>query len=256
VTAIPDPSGHHDDLDDGNGIADGQLFVVPDDASALDADRDAYYRELADLELAGAADGLAAPDQAPPGGRSRRFEVRGLSAPLVTAVLLVVAMVGSLMTVLAPRNAPAPAARPLATSTVQPAGAVGGLLPDVTLSVGPVQVLARSMRPTVFLLVPADCADCAAVVSAVLLQVRSHRLQLVLAGSPAEQGQLADLDRKGAAGQATLAIDPSGQLGAAYGDGTPTVVVVAADGIVTAVEPGVTPTLELDPDLFNALRAV
>jgi hypothetical protein len=255
VTAVPDPSGRHDDLDAGG--VDGLVYLVPDDASALEADRQAYYRELA--AEAGESAALEEPAEPRPllsrVHRARR-ESHGLSGPLVTAVLLVVALVGSLMTVLAPRNAPAPAARPLASSGAQPAGQVGGLLPDVTLSVGPVQVLARTIRPSVFLLVPAECADCARVVSAVLLQVRSHRLHLVLVGPPAQRDQLADLDRQGASGQATLALDPTGELDRAYGQRTPTVVVVAADGIVTAVEPGVTPGLELDPDLFNALRAV
>jgi hypothetical protein len=257
VTAVPDPSGHHDDLDaDGpdrandlaNLVADGLLFVVPDDASALDADRDAYLRELA------AESGLPGSDpteSAPAVVRPHR-----ISGPLVTAVLLVVALVGSLMTVLAPRNAPAPAARPLATATLQPAGEVGGLLPDVTFAEGPLQVPARSIRPAVFLLIPADCADCAEVVSAVQHQVRSHRLQLVLVGPPAQQEQLTGLDRSGAAGEAILALDATGAIEHAYGNGTPTLVAVAADGIVSTVDPGVTATAHLDPDLFSALRAV
>jgi hypothetical protein len=265
VSAVPDPSGHDDDVDadgyDARQLADGLLFVIPDDARDLEADRQAYLRELAESHAHEIAPEIALESSAasrpflPRLARTRRFESHGLSGPLVTAVLLVVALIGSLMTVLAPRNAPAPAARPLARTT-QPAGQPGGLLPDTTLSVGPVEVLARSIRPSVLLFVPTNCPDCAKTVSAVLLQVRSHRLQLLLVGPKAQHDQLADLDRRGASGQATLAIDETGALGKAYAGSTPTVVVVAADGVVTAIEPGVTPSLELDPDLFNALRAV
>jgi hypothetical protein len=256
VSAAPDPSGRHDDLEAG-----GLAFLVPDDARALDADREAYLRELAELQ------GAARPEDPQPAmtpprsllarvGRTRRWQAYGLSGPLVTAVLLVVALVGSLMTVLAPRNAPAPAARPLAATGTRPPGEVGGLLPDATLSVGPVEISARGMRPTVLLFIPTDCTDCLTVVSAVLLQVRSHRLHLMLVGPPAQHDQLADLDRHGAGGQATLALDPSGELDRVYGQDRPTVVVVAADGIVTAIDSGLTRSVELDPELFNALRAV
>jgi hypothetical protein len=271
VTAVPDPTDRHDDA------SDGLLFIVPDDARALDADREAYLRELADQAPPTLSDRVALPSVSPQPrltprppvpptthrapwlprlARTRRWEAYGLSGPLVTAVLLVVALVGSLMTILAPRNAPAPAARPLATTSLQPAGSVGGLLPDVTLDVGPVQVLARSMRPTVLMLVPAACTDCTNVVRAVLNATRTHRLQLVLVGPVQQHDQLVALDHAGAGGQATLAFDPSGRLAASYGNRTPTVVVVAADGVVTAVDPGVTSSVELDPDLFNALRAV
>lgn len=47
VTAAPDPSGRHDDLDGDDALAAELAFLVPDDPRSLDADRDAYFRELA-----------------------------------------------------------------------------------------------------------------------------------------------------------------------------------------------------------------
>ena len=88
-----------------------------------------------------------------------------------------------------------------------------------------------------------------------LVQTRTHRLRLVLIGSPDQQKQLTQLANKGAGGQATVALDASGEIATAYGDGTLTAVVVAPDGIVTAVEQEVSPSTQLDADLFNALRA-
>ena len=99
VTAAPDPSGRHDDLDGDDELAAELAFLVPDDARSLDVDRDAYLRELA-----GAADREPPPVQ--PLARA------GMSGPLITVLLLVAVLAGSLMTVMAPRNqtTPLPAA--------------------------------------------------------------------------------------------------------------------------------------------------
>ena len=242
VTAAPDPSGRHDDLDGDDELAAELAFLVPDDARSLDADRDAYLRELA-----GGADREPPPTQL--------FGRASLSGPLVTVLLLVAVLAGSLMTVMAPRNQTTPLARPLASAPQQPIGHVGGLLPPVTVRVRALEVLARTMRPAVLLVVPAECDGCTASIESVLVQARTHRLRLVLVGSPDQQRQLIDLANKGAGGQALVALDSSGEIATAYGDGTLTAVVVAPDGIVTAVEQGVTSSTQLDADLFNTLRA-
>jgi hypothetical protein len=240
VTAAPDPSGRHDDLDGDDALAAELAFLVPDDARSLDVDRDAYFREL--------AAGPPEPPAVQPLARAT------LSGPMVTALLLVVVIVGSLLTVLAPRNQVVPLARPLASAPQQPPGQVGGLLPAVSIRVGVLEVLARTLRPAVILLVPAACDGCNPTVESVLVQSRAHRMHLVLMGAPEQQTELAELARKGGGGQATVALDSTGDITTAYGDGTLTAVVVAPDGIVTAVEVGVTPNTQLDADLFNALR--
>ncbi len=125
----------------------------------------------------------------------------------------------------------------------------------MTLRVRALEVLARTVRPAVILVVPPTCEGCSASVESVLVQARTHRLRLVLVGSPDQQKQLAELANKGAGGQATVALDSSGDIATAYGDDTLTAVVVAPDGIVSAVEQGVTSSTQLDADLFNALRA-
>jgi hypothetical protein len=242
VTAAPDPSGRHDDLDGDDALAAELAFLVPDDPRSLDADRDAYFRELAGETLG------EPPRQAP-------FSRAGLSGPLITVLLLVAVLAGSLMTVMAPRNEAIPLPKPLASAPQQPAGHVGGLLPPVTVQVRALEVLVRTVRPAVILVVPAECDGCRASVESVLVQSRTHRLRLVLVGSPAQQDQLADLVTHAAGGQATAALDPSGEIASAYGDGTLTAVIVAQDGIVSSVEQGVTASTQLDADLFNALRA-
>jgi hypothetical protein len=79
-------------------------------------------------------------------------------------------------------------------------------------------------------------------------------MRLVLLGATDQRDELAGLARKGGGGQVTVALDTTGDITTTYGDGTLTAVVVAPDGIVTAVEVGVTPLTQLDADLFNTLR--
>lgn len=79
--------------------------VIPDDISALDAEVHAYQREA--RRRARWTRWMRRPD----GGRPRGF---GLSGPLVVAVLAVVALLGSLVALLSPRQSAGPAQRPLA----------------------------------------------------------------------------------------------------------------------------------------------
>ena len=88
---------------------------------------------------------------------------------------------------MAPRNEAIPLPKPLASAPQQPAGHVGGLLPPVTIRVRALEVLARTMRPAVILVVPAECDGCRASVESVMVQSRTHRLRLVLLGSPASR---------------------------------------------------------------------
>jgi len=248
VAAAPDPSGHHDDLDGAPSTwvdwPDGYAVVVPDDARTLEADRLAYLRELAVAE----------------GGRPhhrhgrRRLGPRGLPAPVLIAGVLVLMLVGSLMTLLEPRPGDGPLPRPLATAVSQDPGQVGGLIPDVTVSVGSLEVLARAIRPAVLLFVPPGCTDCADVVSSVVLQVRSRGLPLVLVGPPAQERTLLQLASK-VAGEATVAVDHSSRLVQAFGQEAPSVTFVAADGTVTAIERRISPSTGLDPDLRALVRA-
>ena len=226
VTAAPDPSGHHDDLDGDDELAAELAFLVPDDA------RSPGPRPRRLSERAGR-------------GSQRRAPTGPVDHPCRTlrsaghVLLLVAVLAGSLMTVMAPRNQTTPLARPLATAPQQPAGQVGGLLPAGDDPGPRAGLLARAMRPAVILVVPAACEGCRASVESVLVQARTHRLRLVLLGSPDQQKELVSLANKGAGGQATVALDPSGEFATAYSDGTLTAVVVAPDGIVSAVEQGV-----------------
>jgi hypothetical protein len=148
-----------------------------------------------------------------------------------------------------------PSAAPLSTTAVQPPGEVGGLLPDVTLTAGSIQIMARKIRPAVLLLLPVDCPGCSKVVSSVLGQVNAHHLQLVLVGPPEQRDQLYSVDRSAALNQAAVALDPSGALVKAYAEDGPTAVAVAPDGTVTALQSGIDASTVLDPNLFSALQA-
>jgi len=108
----PDP--HGDDLNPFE-------FVIPDDIRELDDEVRAYRREQRRSRRRTMLAHLL---------QTRRWRRYGLSGPLVVAVLIVVAMVGSMLAFLGPRPSPRPQRLPLAMTTVA-AGLPGSLLPDV-----------------------------------------------------------------------------------------------------------------------------
>ncbi len=139
--------------------------VVPDDLRELDAEVQAYRRELE---------------------AARRLERRlrrrhkfipswargGLPSPIFTAVLLVIATTGLLLSVFAPVTQERPRSTPIAAlaNPKTPPGTVHGLLPDVQLATATNAIDTRMIRPAVYVLVPAGCT-CVAQLHEIIGQV-------------------------------------------------------------------------------------
>jgi hypothetical protein len=244
VSGAPGPDGGHDDLD--ADALEGLALFVPDDARSLDADRLRYVEEL----RARAREGQPSAARRPP-PRLGRF---GLSGSVVVVVLVVVGLVGSLLSVFAPRLGREPAFPvPLAAAPTAQPGELGGLLPDVTVGVGGRELPLREFRPGLIALVPAACTDCGPVLQSLLLQGREYGLRLVLAG-PAPAAELTELDRTALGGAATVVDDPTGSLVEAFDPVGVTAVLVAVDGVVGAVVPEVTADQRLEPALAQLGR--
>jgi len=237
--------------------------IVPDDASALEPDRQAWLAEQREARR-----------------RRRRHRWRrlvltrrwdrfGLSGPIVAICLAVTTAVGALVVAFVPRpSTPPPAATALAdvpfVSVVaaapppiepSPGGVVGHRLPPARLDGDVRAVDAAALRPAVMVLVPASCG-CAAAVRSVYRQAREFRLDVWLVGegdgtaAPASGTELVALDEDAAAGGARFAADPAGTLGRALAAHGVTLLTIRSDGVVTALRRD----LPLDPARLPALE--
>jgi hypothetical protein len=243
-----------------SGAADDLPEVqVPDDASALEADRLRYLDEQA--RGVGRAEGpdwsMREPQPTLPGFlTTRRWGKYGLSGPLVVAVLVVVGVLGSFMTVLRPNVASAPGPLPLANAqaSVLPGGS-GGLLPAADVQLEGIDVDLQRLRPVVLVVVPEACPTCADVTSTAVQQARQFGLRTVLVGTAPQARQLIDLSRDATRRLAAVALDTSGALTSLYPGPGPTLVMVHADGIVADVVVDPSSTVRLEPVLSQLSRA-
>lgn len=232
--------------DDHENLDGPAPVVVPDDASALEADRLAWLAEQRLLRRRHGWRRLVL---------TRRWERFGLSGPIVVLCLLATAAVGSLAVAFFPRSSrPGPAAAALATAAYahvtaaspplaepSPGPVVGRLLPAASLAGDVRPVSSTDLRPGVLLLVPPDCG-CTDVLGAVHRQAREFRLVtwLVAAPAPGEsraatRARLVELDEDGTGGAARWAVDPSGTLAQALAARGTTLIAVRPDGTVAGL---------------------
>jgi hypothetical protein len=213
--------------------------VVPDDLRDLAPEIAAYHREL---EVARRKE------------RRRRWRHRflpswaqgGLPSPVFTAILLVVATTGLLLSVFAPVAQETQRQLPISSlaSPKQAPGAVGGLLPlNVELLVdGGHTIQARAVRPAVLILVPAGC-QCASLIHQIVGQTNAVRpapdTVIVSAGTDTTAAKLTAA-KDGADNQALAVRDPKGILAKTYvrpdsaSSTSPTLVLVEGNGVTQA----------------------
>lgn len=274
MAASPDP----DDL---------QGLTVPNDASALDADRWRYYEELS-----ARGDVRQAPDQprdASHPGRWREglpwFGAHGQRlAPAVFLAAAVFAMVASLMLASVSRpNAPT-ATAPLALDT-SAVGTVGGLLPSAAVGVNGAARLLRDIRPAVIALLDDGTCDsrCSATLEWIGSQAEGANVRMIVAGPgpiPRDNGRVGPEDSASIPGSEpvvsdiaeAVTADPSAgvsytaaadQIGAVtmaapegtfddFGPEGVTVLVVAPDGRVVDVVRNADPSVNITTSLGQA----
>lgn len=216
-------------------------IAIPDDLAELDADVAAFHRERAQRQRA-----------ARPARWSRwvprSWRRYGVTAPLLVVSMLLMGAFGTVLMIFGPRGrigalgVPAPLAAPSV-----PAGHVGGLLPDValrTLNNSPVG--SRELRrPSLALVLPSDCQDCAAIARHVSAASESYATlaRYVIARSPSDARRFSATTGRPTEGL----VDRGGTLLSrlASSPTTPTVAVIGANGVITALVPGVTPQTPL-----------
>lgn len=196
--------------------------VIPDDIRELDADVAAYHRELRRAARQSGVDRLLL---------RRHWERFGAIAPLVVLTVVVVALWGGFMTKFAAQGSTVAPPQDQARTSVA-VGLVGGLLPDVDLMAAGSPTPIRELRPALLAILPADCS-CAELVRALVRQTSEYSLRLVVVTPRLSRDDASEL-RSAALGRATFAVDERGALASVYG--TPSLVFVHADGVVTAID--------------------
>ena len=240
----PGPDGRHDDLtpEDLAGLS----WQVPDDPRELLADPD---------PVGGSDDPPATP--ATTSWAERRAARRRrlmLTAGVVAISMLVVAISGAVGAWIVGPQASAPPAAPLASALPDP-GQIGGLLPDAVLQDGQTAVSARSLRPAVVVVVPADCDECAELLTTIAPQVASFGYAMVAVGAPGQEDQLSALAETVGTTRLATVIDPQDTLRATYGITGSTIVLVRNDGVVVDVVRDPTPDTRIESALVDLAPA-
>jgi hypothetical protein len=250
--AGPSPDGRHDDL--APEELDGLTLQVPDDPRALENDPATWD----DIPVAGPTTGPTAGPTAAPTWADRRAARRrrlSLTAGIVAASMVVVALSGAVGAWIVGPQASAPAAVPLATVSPD-AGQVGGLLPaDAVLQNGSASIAARSLRPAVIAVIPAECDECAELLSTLAPQVGSFGFPLIAVGAPAQTDQLAALTDDVGGTRLTSLTDPQGALRTAFGGTGVTLLLVRDDGVVVQVVRDPTPDTRIEAALVEMAPA-
>lgn len=253
-SAPPSDGGSPDEALD----LDGVDVNIPDDASALESDRLRYLEERARGQGHDAGPDWSVREPGPvlPAiFRTRRWHRFGLSGPLVVAVLLAVAIMGSLMTILRPDVSSAPTPLPLSAPVDgTESGTVGALMPDTAITLDGVPLSLRRLRPVVAIVVPDNCATCSGLVSDLATQAREQQIRTVLVGDLAQLDQLRALSTDAARGAAGVVVDTEGALTARYSGPGPTIMLVHADGVISDVISDPTTTARLGPALESLGR--
>jgi hypothetical protein len=246
MAQAPAPDGRHDDLEDDE--LEGLALLVPDDPRSLEGDRLAYLRELQTARDAGLARWRRPFRSGPPG---TGLLGTGLAGPAILVLLVVVGLIGSTLSVFGSSATSTRALSPLASDDPALVGSVGGLLPDAQVLVKGTPASLRSARPAVLVMVPADCPGCSDLLPALRAQAKEYNLGFVLVGPRSQATQLADLARESLASSATVLIDPTDAVRAAYDPSGVTVVAVHTDGVVAAVWRDVQPDQRLETTLVQ-----
>ena len=217
--------------------------VVPDDIRALQAEIDAYHREVRAARRRRRREWLTTTLL----WRRWSFPIGVLTGALALATTVV--------TLLAVDGAARPShhgAVPLASPTLSP-GRVGGLLPTASLTTTSGERLdARALRPALIVLLPAHC-NCATLLDSLAAQAAEVQVQLVAVGAGSPDAEVASLPGRLHHGDVIAAYDAPGTLASAYTASGVTALVVQRDGVVSYVKADLTPSSRLELPLQAAL---
>lgn len=204
--------------------------VVPDDLRELQADVEAYHRELRQAARRRRLERLT-------GGR--RFRRVLLPAGIAAGALGLAAVVFAILTLGQPKTQPAPVRMAVASAPRAEVGAVGGLLPDVSVRTSTGDVPIRDLRPALVALVPSHC-ECTDLLAGLAAQADEVPVPLVVVAPTAQDAEVDALDGQLHRGHVQPVFDADGALARTYAASGVTVVLVGADATVRHLQTDVT----------------
>lgn len=216
---------------------------VPDDLSELQADIDAYRRELRQA---------ARRRRLSPLLDSRWWQRYALPAAVVVGSLTIAAAVLGILTLDRPQRVAGPPQAPIATAKTAFAGQVGGTVPDVALTAPTGTVDIREMRPALVALVPVRC-DCETLLSQLAGQAFGVGVHLVVVAPGSQDAEIFSLPGRLHSGEVDPAMDPHGELAAAYDASGVTVLTLRPDATVGYIERDVSDTKSISGALSELL---
>lgn len=201
--------------------------VIPDDLRELQADVDAYHREM---RVAARRRRLARVTG------TRTWQRFAFPLGVVIGSLAVAAGVLGILTLGQPRPTAALPRGPLATNPAAAVGQPNGLLPDATL----VDTLGRSrairdLRPALVALVPLHC-ECFPLLQELAAQADEVHIRLVVVAPGDIDAELSILPSQMHRGRVLPVFDRGGLLAAAYSAKGVTTLVVRPDGTVGYIQ--------------------
>jgi hypothetical protein len=220
--------------------------VVPDDIRALQADVDAYHRELREAGRSRLVRRLTA---------SRAWRHGAKPVSVIGAALALAGVVFTVLTLGDPGVGRRALPTAVATAPLASIGAVDGLLPDLTVRTVTGQPRSvRGLRPALVALVPSQC-DCAALLESLAGQAETVGASLVVVAPAAVDAEVAALSGRIHSGRVSTYFDPSHALADIYSATGITLLVVSPDATVSHVMSNVQPGVHVEAQLFDGIAA-
>ncbi|HET7310205.1 MAG TPA: hypothetical protein VFJ17_02650 [Mycobacteriales bacterium] len=220
--------------------------VVPDDIRALQADIDAYHRELRDAGRHQLVRRLTA---------TRLWRRGATPVAILATALALAAVVFAVLTLGDPGVGRRALPSPIASAPAAAIGAVDGLLPDLSVrTISGEARSVRSLRPALVALVPQHCA-CAELVNSLAGQAETVGASLVAIAPAAQDAEVAALPGRTHSGQVTAYFDPAHALADLYRAVGVTLLVVAPDATVRHVLHDVQPGAHVEALLYDGIGA-
>jgi hypothetical protein len=220
--------------------------VVPDDIRALQAEVDAYHRELREAGRHRLVRRLIA---------SPAWRHGAKPVAIVGAALALAGVVFTVLTLGDPGVGRRALPTPVATAPLASIGEVDGLLPDLTVRTVTGQPRSlRELRPALVALLPPQC-DCARLVESLAGQAETVGASLVAIAPAAIDAEVAALPGRIHSGRVSAYFDPAHALADIYSAIGVTLLVVSPDATVSHVLHNVQPGVHLEAQLFDGITA-